>query len=199
MKNRRNVIIGFLLCACLIVGVGYANVSGQLIIGGNARFNGQSELTNKVKEAVIFSAAVAGENCTNAAITDTAKKTADMTVVINDAVGTSLDGTAAEFQAIASYTITYDTTEAYPDVKFSTPVPTITSLNGHQNCWNITAVFQNATTGASTDGSTATLSPGASVDVIVTVTFDNNPDGNTFREMDNATISIPLNYITVEE
>ena len=36
MKNRRNVIIAFLLCACLIVGVGYASLSTTLALNGSA-------------------------------------------------------------------------------------------------------------------------------------------------------------------
>jgi cytochrome c oxidase assembly protein Cox11 len=36
MKNRRNIIVAFLLCACLIVGVGYANLTTNLILNGSA-------------------------------------------------------------------------------------------------------------------------------------------------------------------
>lgn len=35
MKNRRNIIVAFLLCACLIVGVGYAALTDTLMINGN--------------------------------------------------------------------------------------------------------------------------------------------------------------------
>ena len=36
MKNKRNVLIAFLLCACLIVGVGYAALSTELLLTGTA-------------------------------------------------------------------------------------------------------------------------------------------------------------------
>ena len=36
MKNRRSIIVAFLLCACLIVGIGYAAVSDTLDITGSA-------------------------------------------------------------------------------------------------------------------------------------------------------------------
>ena len=36
MKNRRNIIVAFLLCACLIVGVGYAALTDTLRIDGTA-------------------------------------------------------------------------------------------------------------------------------------------------------------------
>jgi hypothetical protein len=50
MKNRRNIIISFLLCACLIVGVGYATVSGTFLVNGDVSFDAeyQNELTGKV-------------------------------------------------------------------------------------------------------------------------------------------------------
>lgn len=194
MKNRARIITAFLLCACLLVGVGYAQISGQLIIGGNARFNGQSELTSKVKEAVIFSNAVPNDvNCISASITDNAKKTADMTVVINDAVGV-----ADTFSASATYTITYDTEEAYPEVSFGVPTPTITSVNSLTG-WTITAVFQNPVGEASVSEGVATLAPGASIDVVVTVMYNNNSTGEVFKGTDNATISVPLNYVTVND
>lgn len=194
MKNRARIITAFLLCACLLVGVGYAQINGQLIIGGNARFNGQSELTSEVKEAVIFSNAVPNDgNCISASITDNAKKTADMTVVINDAVGV-----ADTFSASATYTITYDTEEAYPEVSFGVPTPTITSVNSLTG-WTITAVFQNPVGEASVSEGVATLAPGASIDVVVTVMYNNNSTGEVFKGTDNATISVPLNYVTVND
>ena len=36
MKNRRNLIVAFLLCACLIVGIGYAALTDTLRIDGTA-------------------------------------------------------------------------------------------------------------------------------------------------------------------
>jgi hypothetical protein len=36
MKNRRTIVMAFLLCACLIVGMGYAAVTDVLTIGGTA-------------------------------------------------------------------------------------------------------------------------------------------------------------------
>lgn len=43
MKNRRNIIIAFLLCACLIVGVGYAAVGDVLDVDGTAELGLESE------------------------------------------------------------------------------------------------------------------------------------------------------------
>ena len=45
MKNRRNIVIAFLLCACLLVGVGYAALTTNLFI------NGSSIITDKSAES----------------------------------------------------------------------------------------------------------------------------------------------------
>ena len=191
MKNRRNIIIAFLLCACLLVGIGYAQISGQLMIGGNARFNGQSELTNEIKAAVIFSDAKANDdNCISATFTD---KNATIDIVINDA-----KGNAAEFTSSATFTVKYNTEEAYPDVIFGDLVPSITSASSIPG-WTIETVYANAQNGATTNGTTATLIPGSTVDVIVTIKFNNNAGSEVYKNMDNATISVPLNYVTAAE
>ena len=46
MKNRRNIVVAFLLCACLIVGVGFAELTDTLTIGGSATID-----TNDAKVA----------------------------------------------------------------------------------------------------------------------------------------------------
>jgi cytochrome c oxidase assembly protein Cox11 len=39
MKNRRTIVMAFLLCACLIVGMGYAAITDTININGTASFN----------------------------------------------------------------------------------------------------------------------------------------------------------------
>lgn len=39
MKNRRSMIVAFLLCACLIVGVGYAAIADQLTVNGTLEYS----------------------------------------------------------------------------------------------------------------------------------------------------------------
>lgn len=58
MKNRRKIVIAFMLCAVMLLGVGYAAVSDALDISGTAEINSgnvQSAFDTKVH----FSAAVA--------------------------------------------------------------------------------------------------------------------------------------------
>ena len=52
MKNRRNIIIAFLLCAALLVGVGYATISGTFIVDGEVSFDAQYD--NELEGTVFF-------------------------------------------------------------------------------------------------------------------------------------------------
>lgn len=51
MKNRRLALVAFLLCACMIVGVGYAALAVQLTIDGTVAFHddANTELDEKVQ------------------------------------------------------------------------------------------------------------------------------------------------------
>lgn len=67
MKNRRNIIVAFLLCACLIVGVGYATLSDTLDVTGSADVN-QSAAEEAFNEDIYFSAAVANQTGNTASV-----------------------------------------------------------------------------------------------------------------------------------
>jgi hypothetical protein len=67
MKNRRNLIVAFLLCACLIVGVGYAALSDTLDINGTADVN-QSAAEEAFNEDIYFSDAVANQTGNTASV-----------------------------------------------------------------------------------------------------------------------------------
>ena len=67
MKNRRNIIVAFLLCACLIVGVGYAALTDVLDITGSADVN-QSAAEEAFNEDIYFSAAVANQTGNTASV-----------------------------------------------------------------------------------------------------------------------------------
>ena len=55
MKNRRNVVVAFLLVAVLLLGVGYAALTDTLTIIGNAHID-MGEAQNTFDEKVYFSA-----------------------------------------------------------------------------------------------------------------------------------------------
>ena len=67
MKNRRTVVVAFLLCAVMLLGVGYAALSDTLDITGSADVN-QSAAEEAFNEDIYFSAAVANDEGNTASI-----------------------------------------------------------------------------------------------------------------------------------
>lgn len=67
MKNRKTVVVAFLLCAVLLLGVGYAALSDTLDITGSADVN-QSAAEEAFNEDVYFSAAVANQEGNTASV-----------------------------------------------------------------------------------------------------------------------------------
>lgn len=67
MKNRKTIIVAFVLVACMLVGVGYAALSDVLDITGTADVN-QSAAEEAFNEDVHFSAAVANETGNTASV-----------------------------------------------------------------------------------------------------------------------------------
>ena len=60
MKNRRNVVVAFMLVAVMLLGVGYAALTDTLDINGTVDVN-QSAAEEAFNEDIFFSAAVANE------------------------------------------------------------------------------------------------------------------------------------------
>lgn len=179
MKKRRLTIVAFLLCATLIMGIGYAAISGTLNITGTAYFNGTSAVSSDILSAIKFTEANAGDNCTATIATD---HSATLDVTFNDTEGTVGD----VFTASATYTIKYDTTDTtLPDVTFSVPAPTITSAANSEGF----AISTDWTT-------TQTLGVGEEIKVTVTVTYTNQDP--VVADTVSATISVPLPYVSVE-
>ena len=67
MKNRRGIVVAFLLVAVLLLGVGYAALTDVLDITGSADVN-QSAAEEAFNEDIYFSAAVANEAGNTASI-----------------------------------------------------------------------------------------------------------------------------------
>ena len=177
MKKRNLVITAFLLCATLLMGIGFASLSGTLNITGTAYFNGTAATNSDILSSLKFKTATAGENCTAAVATD---HSATMDVVFNDT-----NGTVGEvFTATATYTIEYTSATAtnLPAVTFSTPQPTIVSAAGSQGF------------AISTDWATEqTLNFGETISIMVTVTYTNQDPVVT--DTVSATIAVPLPYV----
>ena len=178
MKKRNLIITAFLLCATLIMGVGFAALSGTLNITGTAYFNGTAATSSDILSALKFTNAVAGDNCTATVAND---HSATMDVVFNDTNGTP----GEVFTATATYTIEYTSNSAtnLPDVTFSTPAPTIVSAAGSPG-FAITTDWNAPTT----------LSFGDTITITVTVTYTNQDPVETNTV--SATVAVPLPYVS---
>lgn len=67
MKNRKTVVVAFLLSAVMLLGVGYATLTDVLDITGSADVN-QSAAEEAFNEDIYFSAAVANETGNTASV-----------------------------------------------------------------------------------------------------------------------------------
>lgn len=67
MKNRRRIIVAFMLCAVMLLGIGYAALTDTLDITGSADVN-QSAAEEAFNEDIYFSAAVANETGNTASV-----------------------------------------------------------------------------------------------------------------------------------
>lgn len=196
MKKRRLAIVAFLLSAILVIGIGYAAVTGTLNITGTAYFHGTGTSGTAINAAVKFTEDIEidpnNDGVVTASITDqTSFLAADMNVTFNDAVGAA----GEDFVATVTFTIEYDDTGAaadmLKDVKFANPndLANMTSAQG-STAFDIDVAFE----GAAPDG-TYTLAAGQTVKVTVTVTYTNPAQVATGTV--SAAISVPLTYAVV--
>ena len=86
MKNRKTILVAFMLVACMVVGVGYAALSTELSITGNATFKAD-QAQNEFSGDIYFSetAVIGTPSNPTPAGTDTAVRTSDkaMDIAIN--------------------------------------------------------------------------------------------------------------------
>ena len=79
MKNRKTVVVAFLLVAAMLLGVGYAALTDVLDINGSATIN-QSAAEDAFDMDVYFSAAVANEEGNTASVNSNDNDKASFTV-----------------------------------------------------------------------------------------------------------------------
>lgn len=184
MKNRRFAIVAFLLVATLVMGIGFAAVTGQLNITGTAKYNSFTETSSDVHSAIKFTEATAVKNCT-ATITDTQNgDSADLTVTFNDETSSN---EGDDFEAVAIYTIAYESTDTtLSPVEFSAPV--IDCDNSHFTVTYEWVDGKNTIEPHGTDNHEASVAQ-----VKVTVRY-NHSDNE--QSVETAIITIKLPYAT---
>ena len=150
MKNRRNVLIAFLLCATLIVGVGYAAFTGNLIINGTATYTHDGE---ELDEDIYFSGYENLQHC-NVSFADGDTATLEVTFTPAD----SVDG----ITCTATATLIITNTSLDKAVQFDTTALDSIVVNSADNTPSIFTVEAEL--------SNETLAANSNIKVDVTVT-----------------------------
>lgn len=91
MKNRRNIIVAFLLCACLLVGIGYANLTTNLQIKGTAKIDGELAET-KFDADIVWASSVVSAQMEGSAETYSTTKVSSVIDSSNDNITITADG-----------------------------------------------------------------------------------------------------------
>jgi len=184
MKNRRLVIVAFLLIATLTIGIGYAALSDTLTIIGNAHININQAQTN-YDTKVYFS---------DAQIIEEIGSTASASV---DEVGHGSDDATFTANTLATkgdYVTFKFTVKNDSNVEVAIQVNP-TKLSGAENPSNSnTGIFKVEYGYGSKNGTTMTIASGGQLDVYVTVSVDSPVTKET-----SATFGIELTVVTTHD
>ena len=142
MKNRKTVVVAFLLVAMLLVGVGFAQLTDQLLISGTAGVDA-SHSQEVFDGDIYFSKVISGTGCTAEILSDPDQGEITVTAGALKEVGN---------EVIATYTIK---SESDLDV---TITPSI--ANGNNTYFTVTTSWNDAP---------QVLPAGGTLDITVTV------------------------------
>ena len=177
MKNRKFVVVAFLLVAVLLLGVGYAALTDTLTIIGNAHID--LDQANVVfDEKVYFSASEATSSTGTGTIADVADHTAD------DATFTANKLAVKDEQSVFTFTIKNDSNV---DADISVNAKKLSGAdnpsNSNEQKFTVTYSYP--------DG--MTIAAGGTIRVVVTVTVK-----EAITEATSATFGIELTATTVD-
>ena len=99
MKNRRNMIVAFLLCACLIVGVGYAALTDTLDVIGDTVLSFEAA-KDEINEDVYFVETLDVDNC--GAVVSISDNDKIAVTVTDDNSKMAVKGDTASFKAVVA-------------------------------------------------------------------------------------------------
>ena len=175
MKNRKTVVIAFLLCACLVVGIGYATLNDELNINGTGLLS-KTAADAEFEKDVYFSEVVSRENCT-AVIS--ASDTSNDTVII------TIDDTTSKMAVKGDKaTIVLKVANASLDVVNVTVTPN----NVPEGYFTISCDKATFSIDAGTEGPDGTVTP-STTQITATVTLNKAVDENlTSQEAFNLTL-----------
>lgn len=162
MKNRKIVVVAFLLIAVLLLGVGYAALTDTLTIDGSAGVDYDD--TKEVFDGdIYFSKVISGDGCS--AVIDSDPD--EGTITVNDGALKEVGD-----EVIATYTI-----KSESDLDVSIPKPTVTVTNSE---------YFEVTYSWAVD---QTLPAGGTIDVTITIRLIKTADADqdtTFKVVFNA-------------
>lgn len=165
MKNKRNVLIAFILICCLCLSIGYAAITDVLVINGTAVAGvdnpnndenpdeNQTPVEKAFDEKLGFTASQVGTNPTGVTITGN-----EATYNFVDTVSFSASG----FDAVGETTkITFTITNASPDYDASIAAPVLTwnnpATNANAEYFEVTTNWGNAAKVVSANNGTTTV------------------------------------------
>ncbi|MBQ8447348.1 MAG: hypothetical protein IJX27_00270 [Clostridia bacterium] len=175
MKNRKSILVAFLLCATLLVGVGYAAFTGNLIINGTATYTHDG---SELDEDVFFSGYENLKHC-NVSFADPDTATLEVTFTPAD----SLDGGKT---CVATATLIITNTSTTTDVEFDATALENIVVNSADTTTSIFDVEASL--------SNTTLAANSTIKVDVTVTA--NIQGISESRTGTFVIQLPATEVT---
>ena len=165
MKSRRIVVTAFLLCACLIIGVGYAALNDDLVVKGTGLLS-EGMADTEFEKDVYFKEVTSRTNCT--AVIDASDTTND-TVVITITDTTSKMAVKGD-KATVTLVVANDSLE-----EANVVLESVDDANGY---FSISCEQQSGfVISAATDNGDGTINPGTAT-IVVTVELKKTVDAN---------------------
>ena len=169
MKNRKRIVVAFMLVAVLLLGVGYAALQSELTINGTATFSEEAASDAFQKEVIFTVTSMIGSTGTAVGTTGSPLK---------DTAG-GRGTTAATFEVLtlmnqgekADYHFQV-TNNSEVDVQLTLPAALAGTGTGTAY-YTVTIKYQKA--GSDVTSGTATLAPTEALDMYVTVTLSTPP------------------------
>lgn len=173
MKNRRRIIVAFMLCAVMLLGIGYAALTDDLFITGDATLN-TTQAQKEFDEDIYFSDA-AVKSTTGSYTSDGGVAVVDKAEVVSpDSARFNVLTLAKQNETVTFvYTITNDSTEFDADITADAGYPTTNDPTNFEITYDMDANID----GIQTVGTA--VKNGGTVQILVTVKLLNSPEENT--------------------
>lgn len=117
MKNRKRIVVAFLLVAVMLLGIGYAALTVPLTITGNATFKADQAQNEFTGDIYFSETALTSNTAANPAGTDTATRTSEKAFDIAIASLSLKDETASFTFTINNSSLEHDATLAISSFK----------------------------------------------------------------------------------